>query len=124
MTRIASIIFIVLHALFSSCVEAQKLAPIPVEDAINTRSFGQFVMPMQFSPDGQWLAYVVTDNRKMVATAFSENSFARTGVIWTAVGTEISVINVKSGETRNITQGVGNNWFPVWSPDSKYLAFL
>ncbi len=124
MTRIASIIFIVLHALFSSCVEAQKLAPIPVEDAINTRSFGQFVMPMKFSPDGQWLAYVVTDNRKMVATAFSENSFARTGVIWTAVGTEISVINVKSGETRNITLGVGNNWYPVWSPDSKYLAFL
>jgi len=124
MIKIAVIVLFALQAAAPSPIWAQKLAPLPVEDAINTREFGQFVTPIKFSPDGERLAYVVTDNRKMVASAFATETYARTGVVWSATGADIWILNVKSGQTRNLTQGIGNNWFPAWSPDGRYLAFL
>ena len=124
MMRIAAVVFLIVHVVFCGRALGQKLAPLPVEDAITTHSFGQFVMPMTFSPNGEWLVYVVTDNRKMVETAFSEDRYARSGLIWSAVGSDIWAVNVKDGTTLDVTQGVGNNWFPAWSPDGRYLAFL
>src|SRR5262249_6281103 len=40
------------------------------------------------------------------------------------VGTDIFVLDVASGNSENITHGLGDNWLPAWSPDGHSLAFL
>src|SRR5438093_1305820 len=78
--------------------------------------------PPQFSPDGGFLAYVVTDNARR-RKAVDDDALLRTGVAWYGVASDIWVTDLKTGQRRNITAG-GNNWAPSWSPDGRYLAFL
>ena len=100
---------------------AQNASPLSVEDALRVRSFGP-LMPVSFSPNGKWLAYVIQNNERV--RSVDEDTWARTGVRGWNTGTDICVFNTQSGETRNLTQETGDNWLPVWSPDSQYLAFL
>lgn len=62
----------------------------------------------QLSPDGKWVAYVLTE------TNWEENSYE----------TEIWLANVDSGEKFQLTNSKKSNSSPVWSPDGKVLAFL
>ena len=41
--------------------------------------------------------FVVSNNRKMTSSAFSEERYARTGVLWDAIGVDIWVLNLKNG---------------------------
>jgi dipeptidyl aminopeptidase/acylaminoacyl peptidase len=101
--------------------ESQQLAPLPIEEALSVRSFGQLV-PIQFSPDGKWLAYTVQENQRSRSVGLED--FQRTGVPPWAMGTDIWLSNTQSDEAKNLTGGMGNNWLPVWSPNGRYLAFL
>ncbi len=101
--------------------ESQQTVPLPIEEALRVRSFGQLV-PVGLSPDGKWLAYTVQDNQR--SRSVDLETYARTGVPSWSVGTDIWISNVENGETRNLTGGKGNNWLPVWSPNGLYLAFL
>src|SRR5882762_9787929 len=85
---------------------AQDLRPLTVEDALGTRSFYPF-SPVVFSPDSKWLAYVAADNRG-IQTADPE-IYYKTGVSALAAGADIYVVNVKTGETRNLTAGKGSS---------------
>lgn len=78
--------------------------------------------PVAVSPDGAWLAYTVQDAEKV--KAIDLESYNRTGVSPMASGTDIWVENVGKGTARNLTNGQGDNWCPIWSPDGRYLAFL
>jgi dipeptidyl aminopeptidase/acylaminoacyl peptidase len=51
-------------------------------------------------------------------------SYFEHGVPRRDIGGQIWAANWKTGETRNLTGTTGSNWMPVWSPDSRYLAFL
>lgn len=117
--------FVVLIVLLSVSVPrltvARNTEPLPVESALKTRSFAQ-LMAVQFSPDAQWLAYTVQDNQRIRSVGLG--AYAETGVPPWALGTDIYLVNLKSNETRNLTQGQGDNWLPVWSPDARYLSFL
>ncbi|HQR40773.1 MAG TPA: S9 family peptidase, partial [Blastocatellia bacterium] len=62
----------------------------------------------QISPDGKWVAYVVT------STDFDANK--RNNQIWVA--------STASGDTRQVTSGGGSNDRPRWSPDGKLLSFV
>ncbi len=59
------------------------------------------------SPDGARVAYTVRD------TDWVGNAFV----------THVWLADVKSGETRQITQGKKNDNAPAWSPDGRRLAF-
>jgi len=107
--------------LAATVTEAQQLIPLPIEEAMKVKSFGQLV-PIQFSPDGKWLAYTVQDNQRSGSVGLE--AFLRTGVPPWAMGTDIWLSNTQSGEAKNLTGGKGNNWLPVWSPNGRYLAFL
>jgi len=102
-------------------VIAQDAQPLPVKDALDTAEFAE-LMPIALSPDGDWLAYTIKTNQKSRSVDFE--TWIRSGVRGVFTGTDIWVANTKTGETRNLTGGVGDNFLPVWSPNARYLAFV
>lgn len=56
-----------------------------------------------WSPDGAWIAY-----------DFSARNRNR----------DIFFYNVKSGENRQVTTDLGDDWEPTWTPDGKYLLLM
>src|SRR5436190_7331609 len=107
--------------LLTARAEPPQPAPLPVEEALGTHAFAQFGA-LQFSPDGKWLVYALQDNRKLI-TASPEQG-ARTGVPMTAFGVDLGLVNIATGEMKNLTGGKGSNWGAAWSPDGRYLAFF
>ncbi|HJQ64812.1 MAG TPA: S9 family peptidase [Gemmatimonadales bacterium] len=84
-------------------LSAQKRA-ITFEDYISL----PVVSDPQLSPDGHWVAYTVSTPSLM-----ENRGIAR---VW--------LLNVASGETRQLTQGPGSDRSPRWSPDGRTLAFI
>lgn len=100
--------------------QAEDAGPLSAEDVLDTRELGQ-LMPIEFSPDGQLLAYTVQNT--LYAKPFDQEKWARTGVPPWAAGTDIWISTI-AGAHRNLTCGKGDNWYPSWSPDNHYLAFF
>jgi dipeptidyl aminopeptidase/acylaminoacyl peptidase len=107
---------ICLLGLAVQVLQSQALHPLPLEDALSAREFGEF-SPIEFSPDSKLLAYTVEENRKTVASPPG-------GVLGAATETNIYVLDIKTGHTTKLTDGDGDNRLPTWSPDGRYLAFL
>ena len=111
-----------LLALICPAASAET-APLQVEDALGTLALSGR-MPIALSPDGEWVAYTVEDNRKRESTQDERYRFyTRTGVFLEAVGCDVWLANTKTHESRDLTEGKGSSSSPVWSPDGKYLAF-
>ncbi|MEJ2009708.1 MAG: S9 family peptidase, partial [Acidobacteriota bacterium] len=68
----------------------------------------QRIFDPQVSPNGKWIAYVVStpdlDANKMVSH------------IWR--------VPLAGGEPQQLTRGDASDWRPRWSPDSKSIAFI
>src|SRR5881396_3064503 len=79
-------------------LRAQKRA-IGFDDYIAMKSVGDPAL----SPDGKWVAYSVTE--------YSLKDNRGTTRIWLA--------DLRTGETRQLTQGPGSDREPRWSPDGK-----
>ncbi len=74
-----------------------------IDDLLNMKTLAG----SRISPDGQWVAYGVSE------TDWTQDAYI----------TQVWVVNVSTGERRQLTtqaKGAGN---PQWSPDSKWLAF-
>src|SRR5437879_920470 len=99
-----------------------KSGPLRVDDALGGLTFPQWT-PISVSSDGVSVAYTLQDAKRLAPAKDSRYRwFAPTGVPegWTA--TDVWVINVKTGESKNLTQSKGSAWDPVWSPDGNTLA--
>lgn len=113
----------VLAALPLATMCAQERKPLAISDALGALSFANR-MPIALSPDGQWVAYTVEDDRKRESTGDERYMYyTRTGAFMEAVGCDVWVTDTRTGATRNLTQGKGTSSSPVWSPDGKHLAF-
>ncbi|MEW6210421.1 MAG: S9 family peptidase, partial [Acidobacteriota bacterium] len=77
---------------------------ITIEDALSIKNVGQ----PQFSPDGRWIAFTITEwNRK-------ENRR----------DSHIYLISASGGQPTKLTNGERGESAPQWSPDSGSIAFL
>jgi dipeptidyl aminopeptidase/acylaminoacyl peptidase len=98
-------------------------SPLRIEDAMGVLAFSNRT-PIALSPDGEWVAYTVEDDRKRETTSDERYIYyTPTGAFTEAIGCNIWLTNTKTGQSRNLTEGKGTSWAPVWSPDGKYLAF-
>jgi dipeptidyl aminopeptidase/acylaminoacyl peptidase len=97
-----------------SLARAQEQRPMEVNDVLALEQLG----PVTASPDGQWVAVVITRAR---TTSESYRNFIDAWYhsdIW---------LVPRHGEPHNITNGISDGsgfWDPVWSPDGKRLALL
>src|SRR5512142_65700 len=90
--------------VFSSCAFAAGLSTPTIDQSLSMKSAGG----AQISPDGRYVAYVVTQ------TNWEENDF--TQQIWIA--------QTATGERYQLTSGKKSSSGPQWSPDSRRLAFV
>lgn len=91
-----------------------------IEDALSLKVFTGRV-PIDFSPDGRWLAYSVQSHSRQGGGG--DNPYIPTGVMIEMANSEIWVTDVQSGESQNLTPDWGSSWAPRWSPDGEQLAF-
>ena len=98
---------------------AEEKSPLQIEELVRMKSFHGAPV---FSLDGKWLAYVIKS--RPATHAVSREEHLRTGVGGRELGCDIFVLSMATREAKNLTEGIGANWAPVWSPDNRYLAFL
>ena len=93
-----------LAVLFSATGAAQEKRPLTVDDIFAFRN----VSDPQISPDGQWVAYTVSqmDQKK------------------DANDTDIYMVPLGGGDAIRVTTSERPESSPRWSPDNRYLAFL
>jgi dipeptidyl aminopeptidase/acylaminoacyl peptidase len=98
--------------------------PLPIEESLAAVYF-PFRMPTDLSPDGKWISYTLRDPNKAILADEDERNryFTDTGVSGNEIGCDIWITHVITRETRNLTQGKGSSYGPVWSPDGTQLAF-
>jgi tricorn protease len=68
-----------------------------------TQSPNAEITDYSFSPDGKWLAYVVTGDNQLQ---------------------QIELYDVAAGKSYPLSTAFTNDWSPSWDPDGKYLFFL
>lgn len=100
---------------------AKRTNALPVEAALGAKSFGE-LSALRFSPDGEWLAYVVKNNGGTASQTISAPMHS--GIPRWVKGDDIYVSDTRTGKCRNLTGGKGDNWLPSWSPNGRYLSFL
>jgi dipeptidyl aminopeptidase/acylaminoacyl peptidase len=108
----------------STVSSARALEPLPVEIASTAKSFAP--VEINVSPDGEWVAYTLTDPRRRKLQGIPSDqwkAFTCTGAPYTLADTDLLISNTKTGQTINVSSGTGANWGPSWSPDGKSLAF-
>jgi dipeptidyl aminopeptidase/acylaminoacyl peptidase len=114
---------------FACCLDAastREPESLPVEIALRSHSLSE-ISPLAVSPGGKWIAYSVHDNLRMQATreqGIEKERYVRSGIFLQNEANDIWITNLEDGNSRNLTEGLGSNWNPAWSPDGHYLAFL
>ena len=100
-----SLALLVVASSLAVCARAQAgPKPVSIEDVLAMRE----VSAPQWSPDGRWLAFTVSDwNRKEVRR-----------------DSHIYVLPSAGGEPVRLTNGERGETQPQWSPDSQRIAFL
>jgi dipeptidyl aminopeptidase/acylaminoacyl peptidase len=102
-TRFAGAAILIFIVAFVAGAQAPQRHPIAFKDLISMHRVGD----PQISPDGRWIAYaVVTPDREA-----NRNS------------SDVWLVPATGGSPAQLTRG-GHDSSPVWSPDSKSIAFL
>jgi len=105
-------------------VGQKQLAPLPVKEVLKTLNLSMFT-PLDLSPDGKLVAYALqdTNQKAQTKTPRSAQDLERLGIPYRAEYCDIWISDTATGVSKNITEGRGTSWAPVWSPNGKYLAF-
>jgi dipeptidyl aminopeptidase/acylaminoacyl peptidase len=121
---------VLLSVCFLSCIVVQSTGayqqkqsvPLPVKGALTALQFPSG-MPIDLSPRGEWVAYTLKNEQRRAPKDDPRYSvYTRTGAPVGSIGCDVWITNIKTGETKNITGGIGSSWGPVWSPNGERLA--
>jgi Tol biopolymer transport system component len=82
---------------------AQEGRPTSIEDVLAFNAVGS----VELSPDGRWVAYVVT-KRDLEENAYNAD-------VW--------IVAADGGDPVQLTRGSGFDGDPAWAPDGSWLAF-
>lgn len=96
------VIFIVLF--FFTIINTQSKGPMKPEDLYKIKK----VSDPRISPDGKWIVYTVS------VPDLEEDKY----------NSDIWLIPVSGGKSRQLTAGAGSDHSPRWSPDGKQIAFI
>ncbi len=98
----------------------QSLRPLTAADLARLESIGDgFGNIGALSPDGAWFAYTI---QRPKAGNFHQEPFLAGGD-----RSDLYVVASSGGTPRNLTNGERDGsgaWSPLWSPDSKHIAFV
>ncbi|MCI0718417.1 MAG: prolyl oligopeptidase family serine peptidase, partial [Acidobacteria bacterium] len=123
---IKTILLFILFACAAGAIargQQARFAALPVENVLQSSIFPLFV-PISLSPDGQWVAFTLQDTRNLeTPEEIRYSRLTHTGAPLALVGSDVWIASTRTGESRNLTEGKGTSWGPVWSPDGRYLAF-
>ncbi len=107
-----------LHAVAGARAAAE---PLGVRDVLSLRTFARQT-PIMLSADGNLVAYTLT--RPASSMVPREAVHQAAPCAHSLVGpTDVWLTNVRTGESRNLTNESGANWGAAWSPDGQLLAF-
>ena len=105
MSRKAAVLAVsILLMVFSACLHASEKKPWTADDLWKLKRLGD----PQLSPDGKWIAYVVS------VTDFEKNKS----------NSDIWLIPAGGGTPRRMTTSEKGDYQPRWSPCGKMIAFL
>jgi dipeptidyl aminopeptidase/acylaminoacyl peptidase len=90
--------------VLAAAVSAQSGRAMTIDDVMALKQ----VQDAQISPDGRWVAYVVS------AADFKEDAF----------NPDVWVVSTSGGEPIRLTTSIKSDNHPIWSPDGKRLAFV
>ena len=120
-SRLVLCLGLLASVLIRPALSQQASVPLPTDLLPKSRAL---IPPIGLSPDGQWVAYIVQD---LIHRQTDRDEryilFTRSGTPTFALGCNIWIINTRTQEARNLTEGQGNNWGPSWSPNGTQLAF-
>jgi dipeptidyl aminopeptidase/acylaminoacyl peptidase len=115
---------LILFALaITNSIRAQSLEPLSVDALTGLSSLSRLWPLGSVSPDGHWLVYTYRAGNS-AANKNGGGQYSPTGLTPDyASGTDIWVVDTHTGTTIKVTDGKGAVEEPVWSPDSKQVAF-
>src|ERR1043166_3519432 len=76
---------------------------ISIEQVLKAPTLAAY-SPPEFSPDGRFLAYVVTDNARRQKKIDLEGAL-RSGVTWFGIASDIWISDLRTGESRKVAAG-------------------
>jgi dipeptidyl aminopeptidase/acylaminoacyl peptidase len=105
MRRFVALFVILIMSLASVAAKEQQPArPFTIDDLLKIRR----VADPQLSPNGQWVAFTISDTDKAANRRI----------------TQIYLVSIEGGEPRALTSEKESSHSPRWSPDGKRLAFV
>jgi dipeptidyl aminopeptidase/acylaminoacyl peptidase len=102
----------------------EQLRPLPVDALVDMNSFSFWGIG-SLSPDGRWLVYAPREGARLrgKGSGGGEEHLATGMSADYTVGTNLYLVDVRTGKSERLTDDKGRYEEPVWSPDGKHIAF-